>query len=107
MTVDTSTPEDGRFTRGRRAFRTWRKRRPFWGGFWLIAAGVELFYSGNLNLTSLTVHLGVSGFLSYLVPLFVVLCGALVWVTPMLRLMYGILGLAATVYSIVSVNLGG
>jgi hypothetical protein len=73
----------------------------------LILAGVFLFLSGNLDITNIQVHLGVTGFLSYIVPLFVVLCGALVWVSPSQRIFYGILGNAAAVYSIVSVNLGG
>src|SRR5262249_40266984 len=37
----------------------------------------------------------------------VVLCGVLTWLMPSQRLFYGIVGNAAVVYSIVSVNLGG
>jgi hypothetical protein len=107
MTVDAATPHDSRFTRARRAFRGWRKTRPFWGGLLLILAGVEIFYSGNLNLGNIQIHLGLTGFKSYIIPLVVVLCGALIWATPAQRLFYGIIGTAATIYSIVSVNLGG
>ena len=35
------------------------------------------------------------------------LCGALTWATPTQRMFYGIIGTAAAVYSVVSVNLGG
>jgi hypothetical protein len=94
-------------TRARRAFRRWRKSRPFWGGLLLILAGAEIFYSGNLNLGNIQIHLGLSGFKSYIIPLVVVLCGALTWATPAQRMFYGIIGTAAAVYSIVSVNLGG
>ncbi len=107
MTVDVATPDDSRMTRARRAFRRWRKSRPFWGGLLLIAAGVEIFYSGNLNLGNIQIHLGLNGFKSYIIPLVVVLCGALIWATPAQRMFYGIIGTASAVYSVVSVNLGG
>src|SRR5215475_8288117 len=107
MTVDAVTPTEGRFTRAWRAFRRWRKHRPFWGGLLLMLAGLELLYSGNLNLGNIQVHLGLIGFKSYIIPLVVILCGALAWATPSQRLFYGIIGTAAVVYSIVSVNLGG
>ncbi|HKE66658.1 MAG TPA: DUF6114 domain-containing protein, partial [Micromonosporaceae bacterium] len=107
MTVDAAAPQDGRFTRGRRAFRRWRKARPFWGGLFLILSGLELLYSGNLSLGNIEIHLGLIGFYSYIIPLVVILCGALTWTLPSQRLFYGIVGNAAVVYSIVSVNLGG
>ena len=107
MTVDVATPHDSRMTRARRTFRRWRKSRPFWGGLLLIAAGIEIFYSGNLNLGNIQIHLGLNGFKSYIIPLVVVLCGALTWATPTQRMFYGIIGTAAAVYSVVSVNLGG
>jgi Family of unknown function (DUF6114) len=107
MTVDVATPDESRMTRARRAFRRWRKSRPFWGGLLLILAGVEIFYSGNLNLGNIQIHLGLNGFKSYIIPLVVVLCGALIWATPAQRMFYGIIGTAAAVYSVVSVNLGG
>ena len=107
MTVDVATPDESRMTRARRAFRRWRKSRPFWGGLLLILAGVEIFYSGNLNLGNIQIHLGLNGFKSYIIPLVVVLCGALIWATPAQRIFYGVIGTAAAVYSVVSVNLGG
>src|SRR5215475_9438095 len=107
MSVDATAPHDSRIRRARRAFRKWRKSRPFWGGSLLILAGLELFYSGNLNLGNIQIHLGLIGFKSYIIPLVVVLCGVLTWATPSQRLFYGIVGNAAVVYSIVSVNLGG
>src|SRR5262245_19797897 len=107
MSVDAAAPHDSRIRHARRAFRKWRKSRPFWGGLLLILAGLEIFYSGNLNLGNIQIHLGLIGFKSYIIPLVVVLCGVLTWVTPSQRLFYGIVGNAAVVYSIVSVNLGG
>ncbi|MET0491716.1 MAG: DUF6114 domain-containing protein [Actinoplanes sp.] len=88
-------------------FRRWRRSRPFWGGLLLLLAGLELFLSANFTLGELEVHMGPEGFLSYLLPLLLVLSGVLTWVTPGQRLFYGILGLLTAVYSLVGLNLGG
>ncbi|MET8154572.1 DUF6114 domain-containing protein, partial [Actinoplanes sp. NPDC005259] len=88
-------------------FRRWRRARPFWGGLLLLIAGLELFLSANLSLGDLQLHFGPEGFLSYLLPLMLILCGALTWVTPAQRLFYGILGLLTAVYSLIGLNLGG
>lgn len=93
--------------RGRQSFRRWRGRRPFWGGLLLIVAGVELFLSENLALTALQVHLGPSGFLSYVLPVMLLLCGLLSWLAPAQRLFYGILGTITAVFSLIGLNLGG
>jgi hypothetical protein len=98
--VATTNASDG-------GFRRWRRSRPFWGGLLLLIAGVELFLSANLTLGDLEVHMGPEGFLSYLLPLLLVLSGVLSWVTPGQRLFYGILGLLTAVYSLVGLNLGG
>jgi len=91
----------------RQRFRHWRRRRPFWGGYLLLLAGVELFLSANLTLGDIEVHIGPQGFLSYLLPLILVLCGVLAWYTPAQRLFYGILGLLTALYSLLGLNLGG
>ena len=88
-------------------FRRWRRSRPFWGGLLLLIAGLELFLSANLTLGDLEVHMGPEGFLSYLLPLLLVLSGVLSWVSPGQRLFYGVLGLLTAVYSLVGLNLGG
>src|SRR5690349_16924453 len=95
----TNTPDGG--------FRRWRRSRPFWGGLLLLIAGLELFLSANLTLGDLEVHMGPEGFLSYLLPLLLILAGVLTWVSPAQRLFYGILGLLTAVYSLVGLNLGG
>jgi hypothetical protein len=98
--VATTNASDG-------GFRRWRRSRPFWGGLLLLIAGLELFLSANLTLGDLEVHMGPEGFLSYLLPLLLVLSGVLSWVTPGQRLFYGVLGLLAAVYSLIGLNLGG
>jgi len=73
----------------------------------MIASGLLLLAIGNLDLGDIQIHLGVTGYLSYIVPAVLILCGILVWVTPEQRLFYGIIGVLDAVYSLISVNLGG
>jgi len=88
-------------------FRRWRRKRPFWGGFFLVLSALELLYTANMNLGSLEVHLGPQGFLSYLLPLLLLLCGVLSWFTPAQRVFYGIIGLLTALYTFLGLNLGG
>ncbi|WP_327007820.1 DUF6114 domain-containing protein [Dactylosporangium sp. NBC_01737] len=67
---------------------------------------MELFLSANLKL-ALEVHFGPTGFLSYVIPAMLLLCGVLTWVSPGQRLFYGILGTLTALYSIIGLNLGG
>lgn len=88
-------------------FRLWRRTRPFWGGLFLLLSAVELYFSGNLSLKNFQIHIGQQGFLIYLLPAIMLLCGVLVWVTPAQRLFYGIIGLLTALYSFLGLNLGG
>ena len=88
-------------------FRRWRRQRPFWGGLILVVSAVVFFVSSNMALGGIEVHLGPTGFLSYLIPLLLLLSGVLSWVTPAQRLFYGIIALATALYSLIGLNLGG
>jgi uncharacterized protein DUF6114 len=90
-----------------RRFGGWRRVRPFWGGLLMILAAAVLFLSANLTLKAMQVHFGQEGFLSYLLPLMLLLCGLLVWFTPAQRLFYAVIGLLTSVYSLIGLNLGG
>ncbi len=90
-----------------RRFGHWRRRRPFWGGLLLVLAGLTLFFSANLTLADMKVHFGQEGYLSYLLPLILLLCGALIMATPAQRVFYAVVGLATALYSLIGLNLGG
>jgi hypothetical protein len=90
-----------------RGFGRWRRRRPFWGCFFLLLAGGELFYTANATLAGLSLHLGPTGFLSYLIPLILIVCALLCLFTPAQRMFYGIVGLLDALYSFIGLNLGG
>ncbi|HEY2557591.1 MAG TPA: DUF6114 domain-containing protein [Diaminobutyricibacter sp.] len=93
----------GRWSR----FATWRRERPFVGGILTALAGIELFFSGQLDLGKIHVQLGIEGLQATIVPVVLVLLGVLVIAMPAHRIFYGVIALAVSVYSLVGVNLGG
>ncbi len=88
-------------------FRHWRRQRPFGAGLLLVASGLELFLSANMDLNGIEVHLGPQGFLSYLLPVLLLVCGVLSWFSPAQRQFYGIIALLTALYTFVGLNLGG
>jgi hypothetical protein len=89
------------------AFRLWRRRRPFVGGVLIALSGVELFFSGQLDIGKIHVQLGIEGFQATILPVLLLLLGVLVILMPAHRIFYGVLALAVAVYSLIGVNLGG
>jgi hypothetical protein len=89
------------------AFQDWRRVRPFWGGLFLVASGIEFFLSGHLDLLPVKLSFGPQSFLGWLIPLALLLCGLLLWFTPAQRAFYGILGAAISVSALIGLNLGG
>jgi Family of unknown function (DUF6114) len=88
-------------------FVDWRRSRPFWGGLLLVTSGIEFYVSGHLDLMPVKVSFGPQSFLSWLIPLALLLCGLLVWFTPAQRIFYGILGAVIAVAALIGLNLGG
>ncbi|WP_319460433.1 DUF6114 domain-containing protein [Micromonospora sp. RTP1Z1] len=88
-------------------FRHWRRTRPFWGGLFTALAGVEMFGSTQMSLAGLTLKLGPTGFLGWLIPTILVTCGMLMWFSPAQRLFYSIVAAVTVVYSVLGLNLGG
>jgi Family of unknown function (DUF6114) len=108
--VTSPTPQHARtnaLVRGWRAFRVWRRTRPFWGGLFTILAGLEIFATTQGSLGGLTFQMGPTGFLSWLIPTILVACGVLTWVTPGQRMFYAIVAAMTAVFSLIGVNLGG
>ena len=88
-------------------FVAWRRRRPLVGGVLLVLSGLEIFFSGQLDLGNIHVQLGFSGFQATVIPALLAILGVLVIVSPAQRMFYGIFALILAVYSLVGVNLGG
>lgn len=99
---------DGTETSTRRErFRAWRRRRPFVGGLLTTLGGVEMFFSGQLDLGRIHVQLGIEGLQATIIPVLLVLLGVLAIAMPAHRIFYGVIALAVAVYSLIGVNLGG
>lgn len=90
-----------------RGFRRWRVSRPFWGGLLTLLAGLEIFGTTQMGGDGLRVQMGPTGFLSWLIPTILVVCGLLLWITPQQRLFYAVIAVMTAVFSLVGVNLGG
>lgn len=101
------TRRDARAPRPERRGRSWRRERPLAGGILLILGGLVMFGSSQLDFGRLHIHLGIEGLQAVVIPLLLVVLGALVIATPAHRILYGVIALATSVYSIVGVNLGG
>ncbi|MCX5119871.1 DUF6114 domain-containing protein [Micromonospora sp. NBC_00362] len=90
-----------------RLFRRWQRSRPFWGGLLIALAGLEMFASTRMTLNGLSFHSGATGLLSLLIPIILVTCGLLLWITPAQRLFYSVVAAVTAVYSLIGLNLGG
>ncbi len=88
-------------------FRDWRRQRPFVGSLLLLLAGVEMFFSTQLDIGNMHIQLGVEGFQATIIPIGFVLLAVLIAVMPQHRIFYGVIALALSIYSIIGVNLGG
>lgn len=88
-------------------FQTWRRSRPLVGGVLVALGGVEMFFSGQLDIGQLHIQLGIEGLQATVIPVVLVLLGILLVLMPAHRIFYGVIALAVAVYSLVGVNLGG
>jgi hypothetical protein len=52
-------------------------------------------------------HIGIQGLAGYLIPTFMLLCGALLWLNPIDRIIYSLLALFLALGSWITSNLGG
>ena len=88
-------------------FRDWRRGRPFAGGLLAALGGIEMFFSGQLDLGHLHIQLGIEGLQATVIPIALVLLGVLSVTMPAHHVFYGILTLVVAIYSLVGVNMGG
>lgn len=88
-------------------FRAWRRRRPFIGGVLVAVGGVEMFFSGQLDIGRLHVQLGIEGLQATVIPVMLLLLGVLAITMPAHHVFYGVIALVVSIYSLIGVNLGG
>jgi hypothetical protein len=88
------------------AWQRWRRTRPFWGGLLIILGGAEMLISEQAPLP-IIIHVGIQGLAGYLVPIVLVLCGVLLWLTPLQQTFYSVLAVLLALGSWITSNLGG
>jgi hypothetical protein len=89
-----------------RAFRDWRRRRPFWGGLLILLGGAEIFLTEIAPL-HVVIHLGIEGLAGQAVPFVLAVCGLLLIFNPEQRLFYSIIAMLLSAASWITSNLGG
>ena len=89
------------------AFARWRHQRPFPGALLSIIAGIEMFFSGQLDIGKIHIAVGIEGFQATIIPIALILLGVLVMFMPQHRIFYGIIILAIALYSLIGDNIGG
>jgi hypothetical protein len=85
----------------------WSHQRPLAGSVLLMLSGVEMFFSGQLDIGHIHVQVGIEGFQATIIPIGLLLLGLLTMLMPQHRIFYGVIALVIAVYSLIGVNLGG
>lgn len=93
-------------SKARHAFRIWRRTRPFWGGFLVIVGAGEMLASEQAPIPFVS-QVGIRGLGSYLTPIFMLLCGALLWLSPTTRNYHSLVAILLALDSWLTANLGG
>ncbi|WP_206071945.1 DUF6114 domain-containing protein [Antrihabitans stalactiti] len=96
------TRDDGVFAR----FRRFRQTRPFWGGLFVIVAGVIIGYI-PLGPISLIIHAGRGAIYGYAIAVVLIAMGLLIWFMPSQRRLAAIVAVVASLLSFPLTNLGG
>lgn len=96
-------------TRGRhpwRAFAGWRHRRPFGPGVLIMLGGAEILLTQRASI-SVVLAAGADTLVGYVLPVIMIVCGALIVLNPRQRLFYSIVAVLASLATWVTSNLGG
>ncbi|MFB7474795.1 DUF6114 domain-containing protein [Kitasatospora sp. NPDC056184] len=94
----------------RRAFRDFRRSRPFYGGLLAVLAGVPIMYFpyANLSLNGMTIAMATTaGAGSLIIGVLLIVLGLTGWFQPVVRVFAGIATTLLTLVSIPVSNLGG
>ncbi|MET8703365.1 DUF6114 domain-containing protein [Kitasatospora sp. NPDC004723] len=94
----------------RRAFRDFRRSRPFYGGLLAVLAGVPIMYFpyANLSLNGMTLAMATTaGAGSLIIGVLLIVLGLTAWFQPVVRVFAGIATTLLTLVSIPVSNLGG
>jgi hypothetical protein len=91
---------------GWRWFAAFRRTRPFWGGLWMILAGLWIVRAMNFSI-GLALTGGWSFAAGYVMGGGLILFGLVAWVAPHYRTLTGLVGFLIAVGAFPTANLGG
>ena len=94
------------FQRIRGGFRAWRRTRPFWGGLWCLLGGAIIAYGPTTAIKFILIS-GTIVWLGILVGIFVIVMGLLLWFSPELHVLVGILAVLFSMVSLITSDYGG
>ena len=92
--------------RALRAFRHWRKSRPFPSGLLVVLAGLEIWAAPYSSL-GVMIHEGVAGFSAVFVGTLLILFGLTIWFAPTYRGFAGIAAILLGLIALPTINIGG
>lgn len=92
--------------RARRAFRKWRRQRPFWAGVWAIVGGAVIAYVPGTAFKFSLVP-GSLIWVGVLVGVLIIMFGLFLWLQPDLRYLLGTLIIVFSLGSFMSSDFGG
>ena len=92
--------------RALRAFRHWRKGRPFPSGLLIVLAGLEIWAAPYSSL-GVMIHEGVAGFSAVFVGTLLIVFGLTVWFAPGYRGFSGIAAILLGLIALPTINIGG
>src|SRR5699024_1324287 len=91
--VDSTATETADRGGKRRRFKHWRRQRPFIGGVLMALGGIELFFSGQLDMGNLQIQFGIEGLQATIIPIARLSLGISVICMPTHHIFYGIIAL--------------
>lgn len=92
--------------RAYRAFRHWRKARPFPSGLLILLSGIEI-WAAPYSSIGVMIHEGIAGFSAVFVGTLLIVFGLTVWFAPMYRMFAGIAAILLGLIALPTINIGG
>jgi Family of unknown function (DUF6114) len=92
--------------RAYRAFRHWRKARPFPSGLLIVLSGIEI-WAAPYSSIGVMIHEGIAGFSAVFVGTLLIVFGLTVWFAPMYRMFAGIAAILLGLIALPTINIGG
>ena len=110
--VEMAGSQEHPVVRGWRAFRVWRRSRPFWAGLWTLIAALELwsipFLQPLMTQGKLNVKIaGIAGVSTMAITPALIMMAVAMWFAPGYRIFAGVFTLVCALLSLVVSNFGG